>query len=166
MKRLTYCIIIVICCIAIKGNTQLTNYKVGLIVQCENRIIQSEVEIYIKNKLRKTKDIDLVMGKKQYPQWQFLIDIHILEGEYESGRKTGILAISCIIFEKLVNSEIIPERQKFREEFPAVNIPETSLALYNRENITDYCDSILNDLDNDLQTYRDFSKRIQNIINK
>ena len=155
MKRLTHCIILIISCIAIKGNTQLLNYKVGLTVQCKNKIIQSEVEIYIKNKLRQTKDIDLVMGKKRNPQWLFLIDIHILEGEYESGRKTGMLAISTIIFEKLLNSEIIPERRKFREEFPATNMPSSSLALYNTENINQYCKLVLNDLDNQLQQYRD-----------
>ena len=162
MKRLTVSILLIICCISMKGNTQiknLPNFRIGLKVQCENKIIQSKVEINMKRKIREIGDIDMVEGRTKNPLWLKLISIHILEHQYMSGESTGRVSICTDIYSKIGLYEFNKFQQNFRKEFPAIEIPTGSISTCNTDNLTEYCENIVNELDNQLQWYRDNRKR-------
>ena len=95
--------------------------KVAVHVNSEIEIHQSIVESHIKSELRRLDDVEIVKYTSTFPEWEYLIDVNIMEGTYKTtGELTGDACICTIFYMKIPLKHFRPDSIDLFTKFPTV----------------------------------------------
>ena len=144
-------IVLLTCGILIKADSQIQfappKFKVGTMVVSENDQINSLMENYFKQELRKIDDVEVVDGDRLDPQWDLLISAHVLEIKHRSGESTGFAAICLRFYNRIPSSHFKDKWQSKYEDLAAVHLPTGHVAYHPISDLDTYCKECVMDFE-------------------
>ena len=145
MKKLIIgTLVILVCGFVFKADSQRqsdsTKFNVGIIITCDNNHIKTSMMNHTKRGLAQLEDVNIVKGERMNPEWDFLLDIHVLEIKHIDGNPTGFLAICFRMFNRIPASNFKKELVSKYTDLPAVHLPTGDIAYHPANNISAYCE--------------------------
>ena len=125
-------------------------FKVAVVVEASKKEIhESIVESHIRSELRRLDDVEVVKYTSTFPEWELLINIHILESKYKTtGELTGDACISMDFFEKTNIGHFRPDSIDLFTKYPATFFPPLSTTYtWSTEKLDQLSKIIVNDFE-------------------
>ena len=136
-------------------------YVVGILIDCDDESLKNYVESHLKRELRSLKDVQIAANLAETYYAEYLIIINLLEIKFQSGKKSGFVAVAasymqCWQGEKLmatINKDFIKEESKefafvYFSRMGLVYMPSEMLVAHlRRDNMDKYCKDFIADFD-------------------
>ncbi len=133
--------------------TEPEKFKVAVLVSKSNDDTQSQkslnnlIKSYIKRELRSLGDVEIVDRDLDRATFQYVMAISMVEATYKDGSKTGLVAMSVLLLERIPPNRFNDLWRERYTKFPAFLYPLSGVITVGWTELDEECKSIVADFD-------------------